>query len=122
MIKGLGTTFGIAGVSVGMGLIGEELGSAGLIEGGAVAGQFISPAVSISSGGLIINMLKEDNNDVSEYDGALSYYMFIDDINKNAEAELKKTLGGIKVTQVDDSNKILPYMNEGFKTGKWKQK
>lgn len=52
------TPFEIAGISVGMGLVGEALNSTGLQEGGTAAGKFIAPAVNISMGGHIIKQLK----------------------------------------------------------------
>ena len=53
--------FELAGMSIGMGIIGESLGSEGLKEGGAVAGKFIAPAINISVGGMLIQQLKELN-------------------------------------------------------------
>jgi hypothetical protein len=49
---------GIAGMSVGMGILGESLGSEGLKAGGEATGKFIAPAVNISMGGYLINMIK----------------------------------------------------------------
>lgn len=50
---------GLAGASIGMGLVGNALDSQGLQEGGAVAGKFIAPAISISAGGYLINQIKK---------------------------------------------------------------
>lgn len=61
---GLEGPFGIAGMGIGMGIIGSKLSAAGisggadLTTGGAVATGFISPAVNISMGGSVIKMLK----------------------------------------------------------------
>ena len=52
------TPIGIAGASLGMGIIGSELGSEGLIEGGQVAGKFISPAINITMAGYITRELR----------------------------------------------------------------
>ena len=41
-----------------MGIIGEGLGSPGLLAGGQAAGSFIGPAVNITAGGHTINLLK----------------------------------------------------------------
>ena len=59
MIKGLAIPFGLAGASVGMGILGEQLGSTGLQQGGAAVGSFIAPAVTISAGGMVIGMLRD---------------------------------------------------------------
>jgi hypothetical protein len=65
------TPFQLAGLSIGMGLVGEAFNSEGLKSGGQAAGKFISPSVNILAGGLVINQLnkyrkilkrKEDNN------------------------------------------------------------
>jgi len=58
MKKKMLTPLGIAGFSVGTGIIGEAIGSQGLKDAGAASGKFISPAVSISMGGSVINMAK----------------------------------------------------------------
>ena len=52
---------GLAGMSVGMGIVGESLGSVGLKTGGEVAGKFIAPAVNISMAGYMIKQLKQLN-------------------------------------------------------------
>lgn len=61
MIPNLNIPFGLAGTSIGMGLVGEHLASEGLQEGGAIAGKFIKPAVNISMGGTVIRMLRGFN-------------------------------------------------------------
>ena len=57
--KGLKSAFGIAGASIGMGIVGEALGSEGLQGGGAVAGKFVAPVVNITMAGNVISMLKD---------------------------------------------------------------
>jgi len=57
-IKGLKESFGLAGASMGMGIIGEAFESEGLKGGGEVAGSFIPLAVNIGMGATIINMVK----------------------------------------------------------------
>jgi len=57
-MKGMYVPFGLAGMSVGMGIIGEGLGSPGLLAGGQAAGSFIGPAININAGGHTINLLK----------------------------------------------------------------
>lgn len=51
--------FGLAGASIGMGIIGEQFNSEGLKQGGEAAGKFIAPAVNISMGGYLIKQLKK---------------------------------------------------------------
>lgn len=51
--------FGIAGMSVGMGLAGEAFNSAGLKAGGEAAGNFVAPAVNVSAGMMTIDMLRD---------------------------------------------------------------
>ena len=58
MKKKILTPLGIAGFSVGTGIIGEAIGSQGLKDAGTTSGKFISPAVSISIGGSVINMAR----------------------------------------------------------------
>jgi len=62
-LKGVKETFGIAGASVGMGVIGEAINSEGLVKGGEVAGKFIPIAVNVGMGATVINMLKELKNE-----------------------------------------------------------
>lgn len=54
---GLKETFGVAGLGVGMGILGDSLGSTGLQEGGQAATGFVSPMVNVSAGGYVVNML-----------------------------------------------------------------
>ena len=64
-IYGVRETFGVAGLGIGMGIIGSKLTSAGLsggeglTAGGEAATGFISPMVNISMGGQVIRMLKD---------------------------------------------------------------
>ena len=51
--------FQTAGLSVGMGILGEQFNSPGLKAGGEVAGSFIKPMVNISMGGTTIKILKK---------------------------------------------------------------
>ena len=51
--------FGIAGASIGMGIIGKAFDSVPLQEAGATAAKFVAPAVNIAAGGLVIGMLKD---------------------------------------------------------------
>ena len=53
---------GIAGISLGMGVLGSAFDSPGLSEGGATAGKFISPAINISMGGFVIRQLQDLQN------------------------------------------------------------
>lgn len=55
---GLKTSFGLAGASIGMGIIGEAFDSTGLKEGGEAAGRFIPVAVNIGMGSEVIKQLK----------------------------------------------------------------
>jgi hypothetical protein len=57
--KGLMIPFGLAGTSIGLGIIGEKIDSPGLKEGGADAGKFIAPSVNIFAGGYLINQLRK---------------------------------------------------------------
>jgi len=55
---------GIAGASLGVGVIGEGISSispsvgTNIQEAGATTGKFIAPAVNISAGGFVINQLR----------------------------------------------------------------
>lgn len=53
---------GLAGASVGFGLIGDSLNSQPLKEAGTTTGGFVAPAVNIAAGGLVIGMLKDIKN------------------------------------------------------------
>jgi len=50
--------FGLAGASIGMGVVGEGLGYAPLTQAGSTTAGFISPAVNISMGGMAINQMR----------------------------------------------------------------
>jgi len=60
------TPFELAGMSIGMGILGEEFGSEGLKEGGIVAGKFIPAAINISMGGMLINQLRDIQQEVNK--------------------------------------------------------
>jgi len=49
---------GVAGASVGMGIVGKQLESEPLQEAGETTGKFIKPAVNIVMGGYIVNQLR----------------------------------------------------------------
>ena len=56
--KLIATPISLAGASIGMGMIGEALGSEGLKSAGTATGNFIVPAVNISMAGYTIKQLK----------------------------------------------------------------
>jgi len=59
MLKKLvGLPLGLAGTSVGLGIMGEAFDSQGLADAGAAAGKFIAPVISITMGGELIKKLK----------------------------------------------------------------
>jgi len=58
-IYGVKETLGVAGLGVGMGILGEQLGSSGLSQGGAVAVGFVPTVVTVGMGGTLIGMLKD---------------------------------------------------------------
>lgn len=58
-LKGYGTTFGLAGASIGMGLVGEGLGSSALTGAGQTTAGFVQPAAAISGAGMTMGMLDE---------------------------------------------------------------
>ena len=49
----------VTGMSVGLGLAGEVIGSQELKTGGSATGKFISPAISITMGSHVIKQLKQ---------------------------------------------------------------
>ena len=57
--KGLNTTFGLAGTSIGLGIMGEAFGSTGLTEAGQVTGKFIPISANISGASMTLDMLKK---------------------------------------------------------------
>lgn len=59
--KSLGLSFGLAGASIGMGMMGESLGSQGLKDAGETTSGFISPMVNIGMGGMMIDQLRNLN-------------------------------------------------------------
>lgn len=59
--KGTNEVLGLTGMSLGMGIIGEGLGTetgTKLAQAGSTSAGFISPMVNISMGGMLINQLK----------------------------------------------------------------
>lgn len=56
--RGIGTTFGLAGAGVGMGIIGQEFGSAGLQTAGATTIKFVPMAANIVGAGAVLGLLK----------------------------------------------------------------
>ena len=58
MEKIIKTPFQLAGLSIGMGLVGEAFNSEGLKQGGEVAGNFIAPSINILMGGLLVKQLE----------------------------------------------------------------
>ena len=58
-IKGLKESFGLAGASIGMGVLGEAFNSEGLKQGGEATGKFIPVTVNLGMGLTTIDMLKE---------------------------------------------------------------
>lgn len=57
--KLIGLPLGLAGTSVGFGIMGEAFNSQGLTDAGTAAGKFIAPAINITMGGELINQLKD---------------------------------------------------------------
>jgi hypothetical protein len=57
--KKLFLPLGLAGFSVGAGLVGKAFGSQGLESSGAAVGKFISPAMNIVVGGAVINLARQ---------------------------------------------------------------
>jgi len=58
MVKGLKEVFGVTGLSLGMGILGESFNSEGLKQGSETASKFISPMINISMGGFVLDQLK----------------------------------------------------------------
>ena len=67
MDLGLKPTFQLAGASVGMGLIGEGLGSEGLKAAGTTTGKFIPMAANIGAAGYMIKQLKGLNKGLKRW-------------------------------------------------------
>jgi hypothetical protein len=59
MEKIIKTPFQLAGLSIGMGLVGEAFNSEGLKQGGEVSGKFIAPSINILASGLVLKQLKD---------------------------------------------------------------
>jgi len=57
-IYGLKESLGVAGLGVGLGVLGDKLGSTGLQQGGQVAVNFVPAMVNVGMAGTTINMLK----------------------------------------------------------------
>ena len=57
---------GIAGVSLGMGLVGNAIESPGLVEGAEATGKFIAPAVNISMGGFLTKQIKDIKENIKK--------------------------------------------------------
>jgi len=55
---GVGTTFGLAGASVGMGITGKAVGSEALEGAGTTSAKFVPVAANISGAGMTLGMLK----------------------------------------------------------------
>lgn len=53
---------GIAGASVGFGILGDAFNSQGLKEAGETTGKFIAPAINITMGGYVLNQLAQLKN------------------------------------------------------------
>ena len=56
--------FEIAGLGIGLGIVGEAFESEGLKQAGSSAVKFISPAINISVGGSLIKQLKNLGNNL----------------------------------------------------------
>lgn len=58
-IKGLKTTLGLAGASIGMGIVGNAFNSTGLSNAGAVTAGFVPVAANISGAATVLDMIKK---------------------------------------------------------------
>lgn len=64
-LRHMAIPFGLAGMGVGMGMLGEQMasagmaGTAGLTSGGAAAVGFVGPAVNIVGAGMVLGLLRE---------------------------------------------------------------
>ena len=56
--NGLGTTFGLAGASIGMGMAGKAVGSEAIEGAGATSAKFVPVSANISGAGMTLGMLK----------------------------------------------------------------
>ena len=57
--KGVKETFELAGVGVGLGIVGKAFDSTGLQEGGQAAVKFVPVMANISGASMTLDMLKE---------------------------------------------------------------
>lgn len=71
----------IALTGVGLGMIGDKLGNDSLSQAGAVSTSFLTPAISLSMGRLMINQLRElkpkstkEDKNVIQNQGRKSYF------------------------------------------------
>jgi hypothetical protein len=55
----LGASFGLAGIGVGLGIVGNAFDNESISSAGSISTGFISPAINIGMGALTINMLKQ---------------------------------------------------------------
>jgi len=60
----LALPLGIAGTSIGLGIMGEAFDSEGLIDAGETTAGFIAPAITISMGGTLIKQLRDLEKEV----------------------------------------------------------
>ena len=78
--KIVGVPLGIAGMGIGLGLIGSNLEStspeiaANISEAGTTATKFIAPSISIMAGGYLINQIKQIRNINSKNNKVNFYY------------------------------------------------
>lgn len=56
--KTIGASFGLAGLGIGLGVVGKAFENESISGAGSTATSFISPAISIGMGALTINMLR----------------------------------------------------------------
>jgi hypothetical protein len=58
MVKITHVPFGLAGMTVGFGIMSKSFNSPGLGEAGVASGKFISPAINIGAGGYLMNQVR----------------------------------------------------------------
>lgn len=64
LIKDTATTsFGLAGLGIGLGIVGEQFSQSSISSAGGVATGFISPIVNIGMAGTTIKILKNMKNE-----------------------------------------------------------
>ena len=61
-MNGIKESFGLAGLGMGLGILGDTFNSEGIKQSSQVPVNFIKPVINISMGGNIIKMLKGMNN------------------------------------------------------------